>query len=152
MILKWKQGSRVLDVEGIEIPVSCRVRTLENGLRGRKEIVRTMPGGVPYQPALFPVGKWIVKAPMERVQPDRAPWYIGTDAFQELDAWEIEDGSYTVKGGEKVRDSDYGLHHSVYPYTLGCLKIERFADIEWLAGMVKAALEAGKLVYMEVEA
>lgn len=111
-----------------------------------------MPGGVPYQPAMFPVGAWILRRPVERVQADRAPWYIGSDAWQMLPSWETLDGAYTVPTGEHVRDSDYGLHCSAYPYTLGCIKVEKVGDIEWLASRVVEALDAGEGAMIVVEA
>jgi len=44
--------------DGAEFSISCKVRTLRDGTRGRavREVRRSIPDGLPYDPRPFPKG------------------------------------------------------------------------------------------------
>ncbi len=146
--MKWRQGDDWLWAFGRWLPVSCRVRNDRHaGVRAASEIVYTTnrdgSRGVPYMPQMFPVSPpegWPVSMPLARNQPDRAPWYISTDAWQMVDEWIVENGLYVRPAGHGVEDWAYGAHFSIYPWTQGCIKAEIMQDIIWLAGMVRQSL------------
>lgn len=141
---------------GRDIPISCDVRTLANERRGRAEVVRTMPGNVPYEPATFPRGTWHVLRPRERDDPYKAPYYIPTDARQMVAEWSVVNGPdgkvrYDKPTGRQVEDREYGLHYSSSGTTLGCIKILRVGDLLRLVEAINMALDKDPSETVELE-
>jgi hypothetical protein len=54
-----KTGALTL-ADGTVYQCSCKVRNLENRLRRRDEVVRTVPEREPYSPQPFPPGRWTI--------------------------------------------------------------------------------------------
>jgi hypothetical protein len=138
-----------------DVPISCDVRNELNGRRGPGEVVFTMPGGRPYYPRQFPRGRWRVTDVRARADPYRAPFFIATDAYQEVEEWITEDGPdhrprYVRPSGRRVVDMEYGLHASTSPTTTGCIKIMHKADLLALVDLIRPALARGEPVEIEV--
>lgn len=151
LTLRWVRGSMALEVgDETILDCSCRVRNFENGLRRAWEVVHTMPNGKPYQPQMFPVGHWKVGKPLPRTQPDRAPYFIPTDAFAEVTVWKEENGGYTGPTDEKDIDKSYGLHYSIFNTTLGCIKISAIDDLRWLVKRITEEIAKGEEVWLDV--
>jgi hypothetical protein len=97
--------------------------------------------GPPSMPRIFPIGEWkiTVKNPHRELLPDGTPKtpylypaWIGTDARQELDVWELDDGGFYLRPtGEKVMDSGYGAHFSSCDWTQGCIRIATLKELLW---------------------
>lgn len=142
---------RIIDGDSVyTIKASCEVRNEINGRRKPDEVIRSMPDGLPVYPRQFPRGTWNVGRPQPRHQPDREPYFIPTDAWQELPVWILKDGRYDRLSGVTVIDRDYGMHCSVYATTLGCIKIHNKNDILMLVRMITKALDAGREVILVV--
>ena len=152
LVLKWKHGTTELKVgDERTLDCSCRVRNFENGKRRKWEVVHTMPNGKPYQPVEFPVGRWEVGRPIARNQVDLAPFFIPTDACAEVQVWSVTNGCYEKALEEWDTDRSYGIHHSSYSTTLGCVKIESRDELLWLVDRVQKELGSGEKVFFEVE-
>jgi hypothetical protein len=150
-VLKFSLKSRVLYAFDKPIAASCDVRNELNKLRRANEVVRTIPHEYPYQPRQFPIGVWRITDIRPRTQPDREPFFIGTDAYREVEVWELDElGHYKRPSGVFVRDTDYGLHASIYKTTLGCIKIHEKADVYWLCSRIKEEMHKGETVWLEV--
>lgn len=151
LTLRWVQGSMALEVgDETILDCSCRVRNFENGRRRAWEVVYTMPNGKPYQPQVFPVGHWKVGKPLPRSQPDRAPFFIPTDAELEVSVWEVQNGGYVRETEQKDIDRSYGLHYSIFNTTLGCIKISALDDLRWLVTRITNELSKGEEVWLDV--
>lgn len=146
--IQWDKKNTYLVAWKKVIPCWCRVRNLENGLRERNEVVRSIPSGEAYSPQVFPNGVWGVEKPRLRTDPYLAPFYIPTDAFQYVDVWEVVDGVYVRKTDKKVLDQAYGLHFSTSDTTLGCIRIRDKEDLEWLVAVLN---EFGRDEKVEME-
>jgi hypothetical protein len=145
--LKWKKGTRALSADfgagGTVRLVPCtnsvrnaalKTRSLENP----EDVVFTTPlagnGHFPYQPSGFPPGRWKITQVRLRSDPYTAPYFVSTDAWQDTEAWTLDpDGSYGKPSGIMVKDGCFGLHSSVSPTTLGCVRITSRIDLEMLA-------------------
>jgi hypothetical protein len=149
-LIHWHKGSQELYAFGRVLPCSCDVRNETNGRRHADQIVYSMPDNQPYQPRQFPRGRWKVGMPVERTDPYLAPWFIPTDAWQELPIWALKDGKYAYPTAETVQDVGYGLHYSTSSTTLGCIKIKNLEDLQWLVKQINHTLRLGKEIYMEV--
>lgn len=151
LTLRWVRGSMALEVgDETILDCSCRVRNFENGNRRSWEVVHTMPNGKPYQPIQFPVGHWKVGKPLPRSQPDRAPFFIPTNAEAEVTVWEVQNGGYVKPTVEKDIDRSYGLHYSIFNTTLGCIKIIALDDLRWLVSRISEELAKGEEVWLDV--
>jgi hypothetical protein len=109
---------------------SCNVRNLTNGQRHTNEVVRTIPGGRPYNPRRFPTGTWRVTEKVYQKEEgfDRAvygPVKIRTNAETNVAVWALDDdGDYAFPTREIVRDTGYCLHESPrFKTTLGCIRL-----------------------------
>ena len=148
--IKWAQGTSYLIAWDRVILCSCEVKTLRDGTRPKWMIVRTMPGDLPYDPREFPKGVWEVGKPRSRTDPYKRPYFIPTNATQEVEVWATEDRAYTKPTGETDRDEGYGIHFSESRTTLGCVKVESERDLLWVVDHVEKALKGGESVEMEV--
>lgn len=120
------------------IPVSCEVRNELNGRRGGQDVTHTMPGGQPYMPRVFPKGIWTLGKPVAKTAPYTAPWFIPTNAWQMVEVWSVDRDGFYEKGTNRfVKDEGYGLHCSTSRTTLGCLRIEKVEDLEWIVKILK---------------
>lgn len=149
-ILSWNREKFYLEAYGGYLDCSCDVRNLENGRREKNEIVRTIPDSVPYSPQQFPVGVWEIGEIEEKTDPYLAPFFINTDAWQWVLEWEIKDGLYIKRTDKWVKDTEYGIHYSTSPTTLGCLKIIKEADLIWLVEKIRESKDNGETVYIAV--
>ncbi|MDR0374334.1 MAG: L,D-transpeptidase [Treponema sp.] len=120
----------------------CKVRNLENGLRRKDEVVRTMPGGLPYSPQTFPRGKWRITGVERRADHgfDRDVYgdvKIRTDAWQSVKVWQLDsDGDYCRETQREVNDCGYLLHESPKSKTtLGCVRLPDGKGLEIAAKM-----------------
>ena len=159
-------GRNELNAFGRTILVSCKVRNLENGLRRVDQVVFGLNGdgsqGKAVSPQVFPQGIWAVGKPRavdpaKDVQQYKQPYFIPTDAYQDLPAWSVhpdpEDGlHYEEKTAEVFRDWGYGLHFSKSATTLGCLKVESRDDLMWLVEEIKRVQANGDTVRIAVAA
>jgi hypothetical protein len=149
-VIHWKKGSSELFAFGRVLPCSCDVRNEVNGRRHADQVRYSIPDKKPYQPRQFPKGTWKIQAPVERTDPDLAPWFIPTDAWQDLPIWELKDGKYFRATDKKTRDRGYGLHYSVSSTTLGCIKIQNRDDLIWLVDKISEMLAGNDEIYLEV--
>lgn len=154
--LKWRQGATELIVplpsdDCIVIPCSCLVRNLTNKWRGRDEVARTMPGEEPYNPQIFPVGKWDISMPLRKTDSYKEPFFIPTNAERSVNVWALDNnGEYAHRTGRTVIDKAYGLHFSTSNTTLGCIKIENRNDLLFLVNIIQAELQRGEACKLEV--
>jgi hypothetical protein len=148
--MHWRKGSHELYAFGRVIPCSCDVRNEVNGRRHDDQVARSIPDNQPYQPRTFPKGLWEVSKPLARENKALAPYFIPTDAWQELPVWELKNGRYYRATAEKVIDRAYGLHHSQFDTTLGCIKITNRDDLLWLVDRINDHLAIGRKVFLEV--
>ena len=124
-----KTGALTL-ADGAVYQCSCKVRNLENGLRRKDEVVRTVPERKPYSPQPFPPGLWTITAIEHRADCgfDRGVYgdvKIRTNAWQMVDVWKVDfDGDYAGKSGKQTRDGGYLLHEAPKSKTtLGCIRL-----------------------------
>ena len=133
LTLHWKQGSKKLDIWHADkersIDCSCLVRNELNGWRRPKQIVYSIPDKFPCQPRIFPAGKWTIYKPVKRRAKYTAPFFIPTNAAQDLPIWKIKGGRYVHETDKRVLDEGYGLHFSSSNTTLGCIKIINLDDL-----------------------
>ena len=144
LTIHWRQGSDKLDIwhnnSERSINCSCLVRNEVNGWRQNNQVVYSLPDELPYQPRIFPVGRWEIGEPLECKDPYKAPYFIPTNAFQMLPVWEIKDGHYVKATDKMTRDDGYGLHCSTSNTTLGCIKIINLDDLLQLIDEIKYML------------
>lgn len=123
---------QTLTAFGQTIPVSCLVRNELNETRGMNEVVYGFASDgsrFPTMPRPFPPGMWPVRKPIPKT-PDTgmAPFFIPTDACQELDEWEVENRNgvmwYVKPTGRKIMDWGYGIHIYNGLTSNGCLHVE----------------------------
>ena len=152
MNLLWKRedGVLLLNGEGILCQSIVRKRELHNA----NEVVKTVPGGKPYMPVIFPKGKWQVMRPVERTDPYLAPFYIPTNAWQMVQVWALDkDGGYDHPTPDFVRDTAYGLHSSTSRTTLGCGRLGvpgSAVQLLRVKAAIEAAMDRGEIVTLEV--
>jgi hypothetical protein len=136
MMIYVNLEKKLLTVGDKNIPISCVVRNELNGwrpMKNTKDVFTTLPDQEPSMPRTFPKGVWNVYKPLPRTNPYLAPFYIPTDAYQELEVWELDSKGYYVRGtGRKVKDIAYGLHFSTSNTTQGCIKILNLEDLMYL--------------------
>jgi hypothetical protein len=149
MIIEFSHSRELIFAGDRAIPATCKVRNELNGQRPRKgepdvcrTILRSGKSGPPVMPRQFPIGTWKVNGFVRHddvypngspVEPYLFPWFIGTDANEELDEWELDEhGFYAGKTGRKVESWAYGFHYSSSLTTLGCIRISSEADLRWL--------------------
>jgi hypothetical protein len=139
----YDKGTGVLMLgDGSEYQCSCKVRNLENGKRRRDEVLRTIPGGQPYSPQMFPVGVWRITGVEWRkgANFDRGVYgdvKIRTNAGQLVDVWMLDaDGDYYRQTDKQVLDMGYLLHESPRSTTTwGCIRLPDKKGIEIAAKM-----------------
>ena len=141
--------------EGI-FPITNKVRSLRDGTRASYEVIRSIPGNLPYDPQPFPYGLWnIIGIDWQKEKGfdprTYGPVKIRTDAGRLVNVWELDkDGDYLKETAKQVRDEAYWLHYSVSSTTLGCIRIASPADAESIARIVQRLLSQGETVQMEV--
>jgi len=139
-----------MECNGVTFKAWCRVRTMANGKRKKNQVEYSIPDHEPYDPAEIPLGTWEVFCPEARQSEYLAPYFIPTSAAQELKIWEIKNGEYVKPTDHLTVDSGYGIHYSTSDTTLGCIRIEKKADLLWLVNQVSAEIRAKKQVFLEV--
>jgi len=151
--LKWKRGTDWLEVTvgdtfmKMAVSNNVRVRNMENP----EDVAVTIPDCRPYMPKGFPAGVWKVGMPVAKSNPYLAPYFIPTDAWQNVTEWALDaDGSYKAPTSRQVRDTGYGIHFSTSSTTLGCLKVINRSDLLTLAQLVAGKLSKGESVTLEV--
>jgi hypothetical protein len=136
-----------LALPGAEYPISNRLRTLRDGTRKAYEVVRTIPGGLPYDPQPFPKGLWKITGiewQKEKGFDYRTygPVKIRTDAWQMVKTWYLDnDGDYLRETGSESWDSAYLLHYTVFNTTLGCIRLASPEDATAVANIIAGALD-----------
>jgi hypothetical protein len=145
-----------LIADGIRIPISCIVRTVKDGTRGKAEVKHCIPAGYPYDPRPFPKGIWKITA-VEWQKDwgfDRREYgtvKIRTNAWQFVEVWKLDkDGDYLQPTETEVKDSGYLIHYSESRTTLGCIKVLSQSEAEILAKFVEKQFAAGEAVELEV--
>lgn len=133
MIIEFKRDSGILLVEGARYPCTSIVRNELNGRRAlhkKRDVVHSVPDRLPYMPRPFPLGEWKVVTIKKRAPSDPdygylGPYYIGTNAFQELPVWALDlDGGYDHPTTEYIIDRAYGFHYARDSLTtLGCARV-----------------------------
>jgi hypothetical protein len=147
---------RINDVA--QYPASCNVRTLRDKTRMADEVIRSVPGGRPYDPRPFPAGLWRVTRVVwqQEARFDAAtygPVKILTNAWQMVEVWKLDQyGDYLRETDELVRDEGYWLHYSLSKTTLGCLRLNSPQDAIDIAKTIEEALRRGEVVGLEVPA
>lgn len=147
-------GSRIV-AWGREIDATCIVRNEVNGWRQPWQVVRTMgstrPHGLAYQPRRFPAGTHEITRVLD-ASPESVywPYFVDTDATQELHAWELDiQGMYVKPMSQTFTARGYGIHHARYHKnkrlvpsntTLGCINIIDPEDAEWFGEQIREAL------------
>lgn len=155
MEIRWKRDELFLVTGSVMIPCSCRVKNEVNKLRNPWAIVHgelvNGDEGPAFQPRQFPVGRWKVTGVGRRSSPYLAPFFISTNAHQEMPAWTVLEGHYIVQSGETFDDWGYGLHCSASLTTLGCIRIDDESHLTMLISIIKAAWADKDEVYLVVE-
>jgi len=154
MLADLAKGTLVAN--GATFAITNRVRTVRDGTRARDEVVRSIPGGLPYDPQTFPRGLWNVTG--IEWQKDKGfdpktygPVKIRTDAWRLVNAWELDkDGCYLGETARQARDEAYLLHYSASATTLGCIRLASPDDAEFLARVIQRLLDRGEAVQLEV--
>jgi hypothetical protein len=147
-----------LIANGAKIPISCNVRTLRDGTRGRavKEVRRCIPDDLPYDPLPFPKGLWNITAVEWKDKYKFDEWEYGsvkirTDAWQPVKIWELDqDGNYLKETDKMVIDKGYLLHYSQSNTTLGCIRIATNVEAVMLGKVIERTLDIGEAVQIEV--
>jgi hypothetical protein len=147
-----------LIANGAKFAISCNVRTLKDGTRGRavKEVRRCIPDDLPYDPKPFPKGLWNITAVEWRDKYKFDAWEYGdvkirTDAWQPVKVWELDqDGNYLKETEKEVIDKGYLLHFSMSKTTLGCIRIATSAEAVILGKVIERILDKGEAVQIEV--
>ena len=144
----------------IKFRVSCNVRSLRNRTRNKDEVVRTIPGGRPYDPLPFPKGHWKItavewwKTENGRENFDRnvyGPCKIRTDAWQPVKVWALDyDGDYAYETDQFDNDAGYLFHYSKSKTTLGCIRSESEDDISIIGRMIEPILALEDFIDLEV--
>ena len=167
MKLSMDLSRGILTVEGREIQVWSEVRNEINGRRPRAgspdlcfSILHDGRFGPPTMPRPFPVGSWRVtgiiphlslNAQGQPAEPYLFPFFIATDAWQDLDEWSLDaQGYYAEKTGRKVRDYAFGLHFSSSRTTTGCARIALEKDLRWLVDWIHPRLADGERIDIDV--
>ncbi|MDR1902416.1 MAG: L,D-transpeptidase family protein [Treponema sp.] len=133
-------------VQGAVFPISCNVRTLRDGTRLGKDVVKTIPDGLPYDPRPFPKGTWRVTGiewqKDKKFDPNTfGPVKIRTDAWQMVWVWELDgQGRYLRQTARQVRDSGYLLHYAVSGTTWGCIRLNSPEDATAVANIISGVL------------
>lgn len=152
--LKFDHKQNVLEAFGRSIPATCDVRNELNGRRHEDQVVYTIPGKAAYQPRKFPKGLWKIGRPEPRTDKYLAPYFIPTDAWQEVTVWEIKNENdiekYVRPTIRKEIDRAYGLHYSTSNTTSGCIRIGSEADLLWLVAQIKQFRDDGIDLFLEV--
>jgi len=148
----------ILTANGAKFPVSCNVRTLSAGTRGRavKEVRHSIPDKLPYDPRPFPKGLWNITTVEWRDKYKFDDWEYGdvkirTDAWQMVNVWELDqDGNYLRAVDKQVKDTGYLIHYSESSTTLGCLRVGSKSEANALAKFIQKLLDSGEKVQLEV--
>lgn len=117
--------------------------------------------GPPTMPRPFPLGAWHVTGIIPHLDVDAVtgepmdpylwPYFIATDAWQELDEWDVDaQGYYIQPSGRKIIDSAYGAHYSSSRTTTGCTRIELEEDLRWLVDQIHPRLADGERISFTV--
>lgn len=150
-LLTANLSTNTLNAFGKDIDISCIVRNELNGWRKSNEIIFSVPDHKPVQPRPFPKGIWNVGKPVAREDPYLAPYYIPTDAWQQLPIWELTaDRKYGHVTTDYVRDTAYGLHTSTSTSTQGCIKINNMHDLLWLVQYIGIYRDKGDIIKLKV--
>jgi len=153
MIITADLKKGILIANGGKFSITCNVRTLKDGTRGRaaKEVRRCIPDNLPYDPMQFPRGMWNILAVEWRkdFQFDEREFgdvKIRTDAWQEVKVWELDkDGNYLKATNNFVKDSGYLLHYSESLTTLGCIRVAIKTEMNTLAKFIQEQLKKEKI-------
>jgi hypothetical protein len=148
----------VLVANGAKFKISCNVRALKDGTRGRavKEVRRCIPDGLPYDPLPFPKGLWNITAIQWREDYKFDAWEYGpvkirTDALQPVKVWGLDqDGNYLKETDREAIDRGYLLHYSESNTTLGCIRIANPGDAETITRIIQRIFDSGEKVELEV--
>jgi hypothetical protein len=147
-----------LDIGAAVFKISCNVRTLKDGARSmeKKDVAKSIPDNLPYDPRPFPKGLWnVVGVEWQKEKGfdynTYGPVKIRTDAWQWANAWELDKaGNYFRETGKKVKDAGYLLHYSKSGTTLGCIRLASPEDAEKIARVIERVLSLGGEVALEV--
>jgi hypothetical protein len=146
-------SKRILIANGCKFQISCNVRTLKDGTRGReaKEVRYCIPDKLPYDPLPFPKGIWNITAVewQKDYNFDKREYgdvRIRTDAFQLVNIWELDkDGNYWRPTDKWVKDFGYLIHYSESLTTLGCIRGATQLEVTTLAKFVQEQLKKEKM-------
>jgi hypothetical protein len=143
LLIEWNRDHDYLMADGKRFACSCIVRNELNGKRLSHDVIRTMPGGYPYMPRRFPTGTWTVLKPRPREDGYRAPYFIPTDAFQDVPMWELDGRGCYLRATDKiVRDTAYGLHYSRDSITTwGCIRIDTREEVLALVRLIHEQMD-----------
>lgn len=152
MDIRYSILRETMEVNGKTFHATNLVRNELNKRRLRDEIVYTIPGRKAYFPRNFPIGKWKITGIVEHLDPVADsylyPYFISTDACQEVDVYSVVKGLYGEKIGTEM-DSGYGIHHSDSSTTLGCIRVVEESSLRWLVDVIRPLMDEG--VYIVVE-
>jgi hypothetical protein len=153
-------ANKTLIIDGAKFNITCNVRSLKNGNRKSSEVIRSIPGNCPYDPAPFPKGIWrVTGVEWQTGKNGKAlfdyktygPVKIRTDAWRWVKAWELDgDGDYLRERGDEVKDGGYLLHYNIYTTTLGCIRLASPEDAVAIANMTQNLLERKQVIELEV--
>jgi len=146
--------------DDLKCAITCRVRTVANGLRLSNEVVYTIPGKMPYMPMMFPTGKWAITEILWQKDKDGkdlfhydtyGPVKICTDAFQWVPVWDLDfEGDYLNEASQLVQDRCYWLHYSKSSSTLGCIRITSPEDAILVGKLLEEKIKKGEPCTLEV--
>lgn len=146
------QDRQSLEFDDTTIACSNNVRSLANGERQPDEVVYTEPDDgsapVPYDPYQFTPGTWDVTAITDETDPDLAPEFIATSQKQMVPVLSVSGTppAYGPPTGAIAEDAGCGIHNSVSPTTLGCVRITNSDDRATLTAWIRAQWAAGEKV------
>jgi hypothetical protein len=150
-VIKVNLQKKEMIAFGRTIPISCDVRNELNGRRYKNEVVLSIPHKKPVYPRTFPLGTWNVYRPAPRQSDYLRPFFIPTDAWQDLPIWKLDaKGQYLEPMKYTTKDEGYGLHFSTSSTTQGCIKITKLDDLLFLVDRINYELNSERRVIITV--
>jgi hypothetical protein len=156
MIITANRPTGKLILSDKQFGITNSVRCLRDGTRQRSEVIRTIPGNLPYDPVPFPSGKWKITSldwqKKKGFDPKTyGPVKIRTDAWQWVRVWELDnDGDYLRESEEEIQDNGYLLHYSTSKTTLGCIRLASPEDAIEIAQLIQDCFDRKETVELEV--
>lgn len=151
IVASWRKQDPFMMAFDRKVACSCPVRNEFNQLRGKCEVVYTMPGHKPYQPRQFPCGKWIIGQIEPKDDRLMSPFLIRTDAWRMVGVWRLDEGGcYMEATPDLERDIGYDIHMLNASETWGCIGVKKYQDFLWLVERIRENRTSHDFLQLEV--